>query len=242
MRVWDLHPGYLSRGNLLGQHAEIHALFAVITGGGAPYAAHPETIRWRGHQAALGRRHDLTVLEMRLRGYRHHSPLPVVPAGDAGCAPGFVDHPLVQVALLADKCRQQGRVGRIPLPVTVLDFWAHHEYSIMARGCQHYRALGRELSRHGDGPIADGCWVVELVLRLLELPVTEPALSNTVGHLWRGVRPHASIQERRRYLDMVPDQAPERLRLVAELAGRYGVDYLLSSTVLADFTDRPLSA
>lgn len=30
MRVWDLHPGYLSRQSLLGQHAEIHAVHAVI--------------------------------------------------------------------------------------------------------------------------------------------------------------------------------------------------------------------
>ncbi|MFW5896791.1 MAG: pyrimidine dimer DNA glycosylase/endonuclease V, partial [Bacillota bacterium] len=30
MRVWDIHPGYLDRGGLLGQHAEIHAVWSVL--------------------------------------------------------------------------------------------------------------------------------------------------------------------------------------------------------------------
>ncbi|MDD4764978.1 MAG: pyrimidine dimer DNA glycosylase/endonuclease V, partial [Atribacterota bacterium] len=28
MRVWDVHPGYLSDKSLLGEHVEIHALFS----------------------------------------------------------------------------------------------------------------------------------------------------------------------------------------------------------------------
>ena len=31
IRVWDVHPGYLSRTRLLGEHREIHAVWTVIT-------------------------------------------------------------------------------------------------------------------------------------------------------------------------------------------------------------------
>ena len=41
------------------------------------YSRHPETLRWRGRLEALKVRHDLLVSEMRLRGYKHHSPVTV---------------------------------------------------------------------------------------------------------------------------------------------------------------------
>lgn len=75
MRIWDLPPKLLCRKHLLGEHYELHALWAVLTRGKKGYAAHPETLRWRGKLAALYKRHELLVAEMGRRGFDHASPL-----------------------------------------------------------------------------------------------------------------------------------------------------------------------
>ena len=75
MRIWDLDPAVLRDRHLLGEHRELHAIWAVLTTDRAGYARHPETLRWRGRLAALYHRHDAQVAEMARRGFRHRSPL-----------------------------------------------------------------------------------------------------------------------------------------------------------------------
>ena len=75
MRVWSVHPRRLDDRRLLGEHAEIHAVHAVITRKTRGYAAHPEVLRWHGHLPALVARHDRVVREFAPRGFRHASPL-----------------------------------------------------------------------------------------------------------------------------------------------------------------------
>ena len=41
MRVWDVAPRLLCRAHLLGEHREIHAVFAVIARGSEGYSRHP---------------------------------------------------------------------------------------------------------------------------------------------------------------------------------------------------------
>lgn len=75
MRVWDVEPSRLCRSHLLGEHAEVHAVFAVISGDRAGYRAHPEVRRWRGKLPALKKRHDALAAELERRSYRHASPM-----------------------------------------------------------------------------------------------------------------------------------------------------------------------
>ncbi len=75
MRIWDLEPALLCDRHLLGEHRELHAIWAILTTGKRGYARHPETLRWRGRLAALYARHDAQVGEMSRRGFRHASPL-----------------------------------------------------------------------------------------------------------------------------------------------------------------------
>ena len=80
MRIWDqIEPKRLCRQHLLGEHRELHAIFAILTKGSEGYANHPEVKRWRSPEAlaALEDRHDALVSEMQERGYRHRSPLPI---------------------------------------------------------------------------------------------------------------------------------------------------------------------
>jgi hypothetical protein len=79
LRIWDrVEPNKLCRQHLLGEHREIHGLWRVLERGGGGYWHHPETQRWIGHRSWLKARHDALAMEMRVRGYRHMSPLPDV--------------------------------------------------------------------------------------------------------------------------------------------------------------------
>ncbi|HTE58847.1 MAG TPA: pyrimidine dimer DNA glycosylase/endonuclease V [Solirubrobacteraceae bacterium] len=75
MRIWDLEPALLCDRHLLGEHRELHAIWAILTAGKRGYARHPETLRWSDRLAALYARHDAQVAEMSRRGFRHASPL-----------------------------------------------------------------------------------------------------------------------------------------------------------------------
>jgi Pyrimidine dimer DNA glycosylase len=75
MRIWDIALRRLCRAHLLGEHRELHAIWTVLTQGKTGYSRHPETLRWKGKLRALFLRHEAQVLEMRRRGYQHHSPL-----------------------------------------------------------------------------------------------------------------------------------------------------------------------
>ena len=75
MRVWDIHPKYLCRQHLLGEHRELHALWKILTENKKGYSRHPETLRWVGKEKALFLRHEALVEEFSRRGYSHHTPL-----------------------------------------------------------------------------------------------------------------------------------------------------------------------
>ena len=75
MRVWDIPPKQLCKNHLLGEHREVHAIWAVITNKKKGYSKHPETKRWVGKLPALYQRHEKLVIEMKYRGYSHNSPL-----------------------------------------------------------------------------------------------------------------------------------------------------------------------
>ena len=69
MRIWDIPPSKLCRNHLLGEHRELHAMWAVITQKKKGYSMHPETIRWKGKLMAMYLRHEELVKEMSSRGY-----------------------------------------------------------------------------------------------------------------------------------------------------------------------------
>ena len=65
----------MCRQHLLGEHRELHAIWSVITKNKKSYSRHPETLRWVGKLKALFLRHEMLVLEMKKRGYKHISNL-----------------------------------------------------------------------------------------------------------------------------------------------------------------------
>ncbi|MEM3839363.1 MAG: pyrimidine dimer DNA glycosylase/endonuclease V [Candidatus Micrarchaeaceae archaeon] len=75
MRIWDIEVSALCMRHLLGEHRELHATWSIITNNKKGYSSHPEVKRWRGKLAALYKRHESLVREMKRRGFEHNSPL-----------------------------------------------------------------------------------------------------------------------------------------------------------------------
>ncbi len=75
MRIWDIPPEKLYRNHLLGEHRELHAIWAILMQGKKGYSNQPEATRWKGKLKSLHLRHEKLVEEMKRRGYQHNSPL-----------------------------------------------------------------------------------------------------------------------------------------------------------------------
>lgn len=105
MRVWDVPPRELCRKHLLGEHRELHGLWNILTKHKAKggYSRHPETLRWVGKSAALYKRHERLVAEMKRRGYAHHSPLNKRLAKGSSVQRSYIDSLARQRELLTNK-------------------------------------------------------------------------------------------------------------------------------------------
>ena len=137
MRVWDIHPGYLNRQSLLGEHRELHGLVSILVNGKKGYSQHPETLRWVGYGWALKQRHQELVYEMNLRGYQDKSP--VRTRSSQGKWPSvYIDEPHIQFKLLREKYVNKEK-GRISLPRNTQELWSHHKYSVLARDQKKYK-------------------------------------------------------------------------------------------------------
>jgi Pyrimidine dimer DNA glycosylase/Protein of unknown function (DUF1722) len=223
MRVWDVNPGYLNRQSLLGEHREIHAIVSILTDGKAGYARHPETRRWAEARWALSMRHDLVVSEMKLRGYRHRSPVPA--GGPEGWPEAFIDTPGGQLTLLAQKYRHRAP-GRIPLPRTPQQLWAQHKYSVLARSPESYHRMGAFMAARVSGTSLDP--LARALVEILRVPPPAGRLVNALQHMWGHVAGFAH--------GPAPDwQRPLAcLTAIRTLAATYQVPYLWESTALSE--------
>ncbi|MBN2332975.1 MAG: DUF1722 domain-containing protein [Deltaproteobacteria bacterium] len=180
MRVWDINPGYLNRGSLLGEHRELHGIVSIITNGKKGYARHPETLRWVGYGWALRQRHTLLAAEMSLRGFTDRSPV-VTEDGQGRWPESYIDLPGRQFQLLAEKYRDK-EPGRIPLPKNVQQLWSQHKYSVLARDVNLYREIGRQVA--GRRAKNDCAELAELLTALLRQPPSTSGLQNALQHMW----------------------------------------------------------
>ncbi|MBU1238409.1 DUF1722 domain-containing protein [Myxococcota bacterium] len=228
MRIWDVHPGYLNRQSLLGEHRELHGMFSIIVNGKKGYSRHPETLRWAASPGALAMRHEFLVAEMTLRGYKHHSPLPGYPQ-PVTWPQTFIDPPAGQFSILGEKYRDREQ-GRIPLPKNAQQLFAQHKYSVMARDVALYKEIGHRVSTLGSGALPADL-VVALTL-LLRVEPTPGGIRNAVQHMWGYVS----------HLDPVGKGEPEGWstgQLLAQTTRRVIMSaepYLYASTALSELS------
>lgn len=225
MRIWDLSPGYLNRGSLLGEHRELHGLHSILVDGKKGYANHPETLRWVGALGGLVERHNHLIAEMSLRGYVDRTPLVAEP--DPAWPAVFIDPPGDQIEILRSKYVDKD-ASRIPLPADAQQLWAQHKYSVMARSPEESGRIGRDLAALGM-KVPMGDLAADLVHILRERP-SEGRLANAVDHMWGHVRKHATADEVAR----AGTGVAEMLRLTQHLAMSRKERYLVESTALSD--------
>jgi hypothetical protein len=180
MRIWDLHPGYLNRQSLLGEHRELHSMVSIIANRKKGYARHPETLRWMAFGWALNKRHQLLSAEMKLREYNDKSP--VHTRKNNGVWPDtFINEPYVQIQLLREKY-QDKEPGRIPLPQNAQQIWRQHKYAVMARSVPLYKKIGADVARMG--PRDDFSHLARLLVETLRTPPSHGGLKNALQHMW----------------------------------------------------------
>ena len=210
MRIWDLHPGYLNRQSLLGEHRELHGMVSIIVNGKKGYSRHPETLRWMDFGWALNKRHQLLSAEMRLRGYNDKSP--VHTRKNKGRWPDtFIDEPYVQIRLLREKYRDK-EPGRIPLPQNAQQIWRQHKYAVMARNVSLYKKIG-------------------LLVETLRTPPSQGGLKNALQHMWGYVSD--SYEESREPLHAWP--LTDLLVRIQALTFKHSQPYLMESVALSEF-------
>lgn len=103
MRIWDISPSLICNRHLLGEHRELHAIWAIITEGKKGYRHHPEIKRWQGKLKALFLRHEEIVTEMKARGFRHASFLNESLASGLSKQDVYLDSPEKQLQILKEK-------------------------------------------------------------------------------------------------------------------------------------------
>ncbi len=226
MRIWDVHPGYLNRQSLLGEHRELHGLVNVLTKNRKGYSRHPETLRWVGYGWAIRQRHALLAAEMKLRGYQDSSPVRTRSAKNKW-PEIYIDPPYDQFEILRMKYKDK-EPGRIPLPKNAQQLWSHHKYSVMARDPKLYKSIGQRVSA-----ITSKNEFSQLALQLISILRTEPTqgtLFNALQHMWGYVSdsyPHSS--------SAVNEWSHTRLLATTQkLALQDQQTYLLHSTALSE--------
>jgi len=226
MRIWDVHPGYLNHQSLLGEHRELHGIVSILVNQKKGYSRHPETLRWVGYEWALYQRHRLLREEMIVRGFKEQSP--AVIDGRKGKWPkNYIDLPPSQFDLLGKKYKEKPK-GRIPLPKTPQELWAHHKYSVLARDPERYSEIGKRVAgcRKKDG-FDDIC---EELVELLRKRPLKGRIRNALHHMWGHVSKY-SDKEKSAVTKM---NEKELIREVQLLAVKYQEPYLIRSTALSE--------
>ena len=226
MRIWDLHPGYLNRQSLLGEHRELHGMVSIIVNGKKGYSRHPETLRWMDCGWALNKRHQLLSAEMRLRGYNDKSP--VHTRKNKGRWPDtFIDEPYVQIRLLREKYRDK-EPGRIPLPQNAQQIWRQHKYAVMARNVSLYKKIGADVARMS--PRDDFSGLARLLVETLRTPPSQGGLKNALQHMWGYVSD--GYKASRAPLHAWP--LTDLLARIQDLTFKHSQPYLMESVALSE--------
>ncbi len=226
MRIWDISPGYLNRGSLLGEHRELHGMVAIFKHGHKGYSRHPETLRWLGYGWALKQRHKLLVAEMQLRGYQDKSPVDLRAKIDQW--PKFyIDLPHAQFGVLRQKYIAK-EPGRIALPKNAQQLWSQHKYSILARDNDRYQSIGRRVA--AMSPRAGYAELANELTELLRQRPTPGGIQNALLHMWGYVSD--DYRDEKHGIEHWP--LTKLCSSVQTLAITNQVSYLQSSTALSE--------
>jgi hypothetical protein len=224
MRIWDVNPGYLNRGSLLGEHRELHGLLSIIENNKQGYRKHPESVRWLEYRDALAFRHQLLISEFNIRGYKDGTPV-LVDFEKLIYPDVYIDKPNIQLDLLNEKYINKDK-GRIPFPENTQQLWAQHKYSVMAHSINDYKKIGKNLvGVKGYDKIEE---THILLHKLLLKQPTIGSIKNTLQHMWGYVSKYSNDSKSSELKNI------ELLYKIRKLALEHNVTYIKESTALSE--------
>ncbi|MGM9920512.1 MAG: DUF1722 domain-containing protein [Bhargavaea sp.] len=113
------------------------------------------------------------------------------------------------------------------------ELWSHEKYRVMYHSQTHYEQIRETLKR--DPPLAD---IETLIGDAIRTPPTDGSVRNAVQHMWGYFKKQAEEEEKQEYRRLLDGfssggtREEELLRFIRTLAEKYGVKYLLNSTIL----------
>jgi hypothetical protein len=233
MRIWDIHPGYLNRQSLLGEHRELHGIHSIIVHHKKGYSRHPETRRWVGYEWALKMRHDLLAAEMAIRGFNEKTPI-ITHCNDGNqdiWPQKYINSPQEQFLILAEKYTDKEQ-GRIPLPQKSHQLWSQHKYSIMARNISLYKSIGKKVAQPGSAE-----FFPRLATQLTEMLRTAPSeggIRNALQHMWGYVSDFMIENDSNSTINRESWSLSKLLSRIQQGALKKQDSYLLASTALTE--------
>lgn len=113
------------------------------------------------------------------------------------------------------------------------ELWSHEKYRVMYHSQAHYERIRETLNR--DQSLAD---IERLIGDAIRTPPTDGSVRNAVQHMWGYFKKQAKEEEKQEYQRLLDGfssggtREEELLRFIRALAEKYGVKYLLNSTIL----------
>ncbi|MFC7365859.1 MULTISPECIES: DUF1722 domain-containing protein [Bhargavaea] len=113
------------------------------------------------------------------------------------------------------------------------ELWSREKYRVMYHSQTHYEQIRETLKR--DPPLAD---IEALIGDAIRTPPTDGSVRNAVQHMWGYFKKQAEEEEKQEYRRLLDGfssggtREEELLRFIRTLAEKYGVKYLLNSTIL----------
>lgn len=103
MRMWMIDPKLMCRRHLLGEHRELHALIGILRKGTSIQGYLDKNLI---EVYNIPNRHEEIVKEMRIRGYRHKSPLKInFPLPHLGKV--YPDESIQELKIRCPECRKK---------------------------------------------------------------------------------------------------------------------------------------
>ncbi|WP_158969706.1 DUF1722 domain-containing protein [Paraglaciecola sp. L3A3] len=226
MRIWDIHPGYLSQSRLLEECRDLDAVVARLHGNNEHDSQDPEVLRWTDYGWAIKHRQKKLVCEMALRGDENTSVINTQSnTQNFEIWPSvYIDKPDVQIALLKEHYINK-ETGRIVLPNNGQVLWSQHKYSILARDPNRYKMFGKMVATQS---VSFETLALELV-DLLRVPPSEGGIRNALQHMWGHV---SDVSEQQGCIDKWSLQ--KLLLCIQENVKKSNEPYLTNSTALSD--------
>ena len=113
------------------------------------------------------------------------------------------------------------------------ELWSREKYRVMYHSQAHYERIRETLKR--DPSLAD---IKALIGDAIRTPPTDGTVRNAVQHMWGYFKKQAEEEEKQEYRRLLDGfssggtREEELLRFIRALAEKYGVKYLLKSTIL----------